>query len=215
MKKITAIKKNQMKKYLAALSSAALITIAPYALASSTDLTVTGLITPVACTPSLSNGGVIDNGKISAATLNQTTYTKVGEHPMQLSVTCEAARLVVLKTIDNKPGTTTERSFGLGLTGKGEKLGNVIVKIDKSVADGVEVEAIYSVDDGASWQDTPSIQPEDLTSVAFRSDYGTPIDVKDLAMDLKISTYIARADSLTLTDEVTLDGSATIEMIYL
>jgi hypothetical protein len=134
---------------------------------------------------------------------------------MQLSVTCEAARLVVLKTIDNKPGTTTESSFGLGLTGKDEKLGNFIVRIDNVVADGVHVVPIYSVDDGASWRSTPSIEPEDLTSVASPSDRGTPIDVKDLAMELMITSYIARADSLTLTDEVALDGSATIEMIYL
>lgn len=62
-----------MKNYFAALSATALISVAPFAVAaSSTDLTVTGVITPQACTPSLSNGGIIDNGKISAKDLNLT-----------------------------------------------------------------------------------------------------------------------------------------------
>ena len=39
--------------------------------ASSTDLTVKGLITPSACTPALSNAGAVDFGKLSAKDLNQ------------------------------------------------------------------------------------------------------------------------------------------------
>ncbi|WP_256590845.1 MULTISPECIES: DUF1120 domain-containing protein [unclassified Pseudomonas] len=67
-----------MKKYLAALSATALIGVAPFAMAaSSVDLTVTGTITPAACMPSISNGGAIDLGKISAKDLNPTTYTLI------------------------------------------------------------------------------------------------------------------------------------------
>jgi hypothetical protein len=33
-------------------------------------------------------------------------------------------------------------------------------------------------------------------------------------MNLEIDTWIARADSLTLDQEITLDGSATIEVGY-
>ncbi|MNP79988.1 hypothetical protein D3C76_1779500 [compost metagenome] len=50
-----------------------------------------------------------------------------------------------------------------------------------------------------------------MTSVGERK----PLIVKDLTMELDIQTYIARADSLTLTDDVTIDGSATFEMTYL
>ena len=34
--------------------------------ASSVDLTVKGLITPSACAPSLSSGGLVDHGKVAA-----------------------------------------------------------------------------------------------------------------------------------------------------
>jgi hypothetical protein len=39
--------------------------------------------------------------------------------------------------------------------------------------------------------------------------------VKDLTMDFEVNTNIARADSLTLTDEVVMDGAVTFEMTYL
>jgi len=52
---------------------------------------------------------------------------------------------------------------------------------------------------------------------AFAASTGTiePIFIKDLAMDLEVTTFIARADSLTLSDDVILDGSATVEVKYL
>ncbi|MFE4459165.1 DUF1120 domain-containing protein [Nocardia tengchongensis] len=55
----------------------------PEGRASSVDLTVTGIITPSACTPTLTNGGIVDYGKTSAR------YS-------QLTVTCDAATLMAL-----------------------------------------------------------------------------------------------------------------------
>ncbi|MNC84273.1 hypothetical protein D3C75_1387360 [compost metagenome] len=42
-----------------------------------------------------------------------------------------------------------------------------------------------------------------------------PIDAKDVTFELEVDTYIARADSLTLNNEVIIDGSATFEVKYL
>jgi len=39
--------------------------------------------------------------------------------------------------------------------------------------------------------------------------------VQDLSMDFEVQTNIARADSLTLTNEVVMDGAVTFEMKYL
>ncbi|WP_122802093.1 DUF1120 domain-containing protein, partial [Pseudomonas viridiflava] len=53
-----------MNKHLIAVASALLITgTAPAFAASTVDLTVKGIITPNACTPGLSSGGIIDHGK--------------------------------------------------------------------------------------------------------------------------------------------------------
>jgi hypothetical protein len=42
-----------------------------------------------------------------------------------------------------------------------------------------------------------------------------PIAMKDLSLELRVRTGIAPTNSLTLTDEVTLDGSATLQIKYL
>ena len=42
-----------------------------------------------------------------------------------------------------------------------------------------------------------------------------PSPVENLTMELDVDTYIAPANSLTLTDEIKIDGSATFELTYL
>ncbi|MGB5828743.1 MAG: DUF1120 domain-containing protein [Pseudomonas mandelii] len=205
-----------IKKYLAALSTTALIGVAPYAVAaSSIDLTVTGLITPRACTPSLSDGGTVDVGQVQAKDLNLTSDTIVGSHPIQLTVACDASTPFALNGIDNKAGTSSSNLyFGLGLTSNNEKIGYFTPSIQSALADGQPVHSIRSTDNGASWMRIYQILKDNLTSVSAVGTL-TPISVKDLTMELMIYTFIARADSLTLTDDVTIDGSATFEMKYL
>jgi hypothetical protein len=54
-----------------------------------------------------------------------------------------------------------------------------------------------------------------LYTVSLFSDTSRPIQAKNVTMDLTIITSIARADSLNLTEQVTLDGSITLEVGYL
>jgi hypothetical protein len=42
-----------------------------------------------------------------------------------------------------------------------------------------------------------------------------PIPIKDLLVDLQVQTGIAPTDSLTLTDEVNIDGSVVLQLVYL
>ena len=205
-----------MKKYFVALSTVALVNVAPYALASSTDLTITGLITPAACMPSLSNGGVVDNGKFPAKDLNPTRGTVVGTETLKLTVACDSPTQFALNPIDNRAGTASLSSwFGLGLTDAGEKLGWVRVDVKNALADGGAAQAIDSEDDGNTWTYTTVSSPGYLLSVASLADLSTPLMVQDLSMDFEVQTYIARADSLTLTNEVVMDGAVTFEMNYL
>ena len=57
--------------------------------------------------------------------------------------------------------------------------------------------------------------PGHYMSVAAPGNPGSPIPVQDLTLELGISPWIARADGLDLTNEVLIDGSATLEMNYL
>ncbi|WP_122581615.1 DUF1120 domain-containing protein, partial [Pseudomonas viridiflava] len=60
----------------------------PAQAASTAELTVGGLITPMACTPVLSGGGLIDFGKISQQDLNQATGTRLPLKSLTLTVSC-------------------------------------------------------------------------------------------------------------------------------
>ncbi|WP_150714182.1 DUF1120 domain-containing protein, partial [Pseudomonas fluorescens] len=173
-----------MKKYLAAISATALISVAPFALAaSSTELTVTGFITPSACEMSLSSGGIIDVGDLQMKDLNPTTFTLVNATPLELAVACDAPALFAINAIDNNPGTSWNGSgYGLGLVGDDIKLGGFTPAITRVTADGVSARAIQSVD-GTGWTATPGLFPAMLTSTAA---LGTlePIPVENLQMNL-------------------------------
>jgi len=203
-----------MKKYFAALTTTALISVAPFALAaSSTDLTVTGLITPVACTPSLSSG-VIDLGKISVGDLDMDQNTLVSTDKLQLTVTCDAATTFAVNPIDNNPNTGIPGSFGLGLGNEGEELGFYNPRVI-TVMDGATVlDPIESADNGTTWAKATDAKPGYLLSVAAVGETD-PTNAQNVTIDFEVDSWIARADSLDLTDEITIDGSATLEVKYL
>ena len=204
-----------MKKLLATLTTTALIGFAPFALAaSSTDLTVTGSITPSACTPALSGGGVVDLGKIAAKDLNPTLVTTF-TFPMEVTVNCDAPMTFGLHGIDNNPGTAAQgNTYGLGLTAANEKIGSFSPQIKTVKADNVDARAIYSIDNGATWIPAHFAYPNRSITT---STLGTmiPIPVQNLVMNVDATVWISAANDLTLTDQVTIDGSATFEMRYL
>lgn len=207
-----------MNKYLAAVSATGLISLAPYALAaSSTDLTVTGTITPHACIPGFSGGGVVDYGKILVKNLNTTVPTELADRDLQLNVTCAAPTLMALKVIDNHPylDLTDYTYFGMALTPAGEKPGYFYLDLIQTLADGASAQSIYSIDGGTTWKAASEIYRDDLWSVSSTTDHTTPIMVNNATLDMRIKTTIHPTDSLTLTDDITLDGSATFEMVYL
>ncbi|VVQ01843.1 Protein GltF [Pseudomonas fluorescens] len=204
-----------MKKYFAALSATTLIGITPYALAASTaDLTVTGIIRPSACTPSFPGGSNVNFGEIRKSNLNQTTLTTLTPQTKQLNVTCEAPTRFAMHVIDNRPGTTSFTHFGMGLTPANERLGHFVPWLHNVVADGESARSILSVNQGDTWQPAPHIAPNQYLSVSSLSDT-TPIAAESVSMDVQIRAWIARADGLTLNEEVALDGSMTFEMKYL
>lgn len=204
-----------MKKYFAALTTTALISAAPFALAaSSTDLTVTGLITPVACTPTLSSGGVIDLGKISAGDLLPDQNTKLPTQDLQLTVFCDAATKFAVNPIDNSPNTGFTDTFGLGLGNKGEELGFYHPKVMRVMDYATVLDPIESADGGTTWVKAAEAKPGYLLSVAAVGETD-PTNAQNVTIDFEVDSYIARADSLDLTDEITIDGSATFEVKYL
>lgn len=209
-----------MNKHLIALASTLLITgTAPAFAASTVDLTVKGIITPNACTPSLSSGGVIDHGKMSAKDLNATQITMLPPVELQMTVTCDAPVIFALKATDNRIGSGTGSGFGLGFINGTQKLGSYSLSLGTSAnppqADGETVQAIGSFDNGVTWERWNDFETGVFLSVATLADASTPRATQQLVTPVAYSGYINRTDGLDLSNEVNIDGSATIEVMYL
>lgn len=185
--------------------------------ASSVDLSVKGTITPSACTPTLTNGGVADFGKLAAKDLRPDWPTYLPYQAMQMSVTCDAATLFAIASKDNREGSESISdyyNFGLGLINGSEKLGYLAVGVSSAMADGVNVRPIGSRDGGTTWRGESSFMDDGLTSFA---QVGTlvPIPMQRLTTNLQVSAAIAPSQGLTLTNEVPLDGAVTVTVVYL
>ncbi|QAY88160.1 DUF1120 domain-containing protein [Pseudomonas arsenicoxydans] len=206
-----------MERCSLALLAALLLASAPSTLAaSSTELSVTGLITPRSCTPILTNGGIVHHGKVTVKDLNPEQPTQLQNGTLYLYVNCEGATLFTLTTVDNRDGSSAidPRDHGLGVINDDQNLGSVAFGLFDAVADSIPVKTIMSSNDGASWRVSPYLGHAGLTAFAMPTDLSTPIAIKDLHTRLTAVTTIVRADDLTLTDEVPIDGHVTVQINY-
>lgn len=212
-----------MKKSI--ITAALLLAVVGQAVAaSSVDLSVTGLITPAACTPALSAGGVVDHGKISRKDLSLGKPTPLPVATLQLSINCAASTLVAIKGRDNRAGTSAEPgtgqpNYGLGLVNGDRKIGWYLLKTANGQADGVDRPVIES-SNGTHWSDAthPGLVWQVGGMRALSSSTGgdaAPLPVQVMTLDILVETMIARADSIWLSQEIPLDGSATLEVVYL
>ncbi|NWC74508.1 DUF1120 domain-containing protein [Pseudomonas sp. P7759] len=185
--------------------------------ASSVDLTVRGLITPSSCEPSLPSGGNVDIGKISAKDLKADQATQLSAHNVPFTVTCDAATLMALEAKDNREGSDYNNDisqFGLGLINGNEKLGSMELRLLNPLADGVASRIIGSRDGGLTWGNDRYLARDNILSVADGST-DIPIPVQLFNAELNILPIIAPTNSLTLTEEVPIDGSVTLTVKYL
>lgn len=204
-----------MNRSTSSLLIALLFTPGAFA-ASSIQLAIQGAITPNACEPTLSAGGMVDFGKMSAKSLNESAYTNLPPQTMRFSVRCEGPTFFTLNTIDNRAGTSAnhETWHGLGMTPNNEKLGGTGFGLYSSIADGLPATTITSEDGGITWKPSVLLTHSMLTAVTRGSDL-TPIAIKDYDAQIRLVTHIAPSEHLTLTDEVPVDGHATVQLNYL
>lgn len=185
--------------------------------ASSMDLAVTGSITPNACEPLISGEGTIDYGKMSFSALNPEQHTPLPAQTMPISVRCEGPTFFTLTTIDNRAGTSANHAnwHGLGLTPTGEKIGGAAFHLYNPVADGAPAHLITSWDGGMTWEPDDTLSHTSLTAVAASNTDLVPAAVTDFDADIGVLSHLAPANGMTLTDEVPLDGNATVQLSYL
>jgi len=193
---------------------------------STVDLAVTGLITPMACTPLLSGGGLVDFGKISRNDLNLTNGTRLPHKYLTLTVNCNAPGRFALRMRDNRDGTAhvnSEIFYGLGLDTSGNKIGVYSVSFDprQTVVDDLAV--VYGTESttgGLAWR-MANLNPIDVGSrslLGFTDVVGStagPSAIQTLTSTLKLEATINARQNLDLSVETPMDGSATLEVVYL
>lgn len=216
-----------MKTLLICLAACTgLIQLLPAHAASTVDLSVNGLITPTSCTPNLSANGKVEFGKISQQDLNVTTGTRLPVKSLNLTVICEGVVRYALRMHDNRDGTAhvnSEIYYGLGLDNSGNKIGVYSVSLDpkQTVADTVgEIYGTESTTGGLAWR-TANRNPIDLGAkslLGFTDIAGStagPSAIQSLTSALTLEAVINATQNLDLTTDIVLDGSATLEVVYL
>jgi type 1 fimbria pilin len=211
------------------------------ALAESIDVKVIGTIAPVACTPTLSGGGVIDYGNIPTNSLSQTAYTTLAVKQIDFAITCDAPAKVALKALNGRPGTiagATEgaggfanspvnlfipgRTFfasGLGMAGQ-KKIGGFSIRLpnEQVSVDGKKVDTLSTKSSG-EWfvNNDGDIAKDTYVKMNTWAKPGTvtPLAFTTMAGKLDVQAYINKASELDLTQPITLDGLTTIELVYL
>jgi hypothetical protein len=198
----------------------------PASAASTVDLTVKGLITPGACIPSLSNNGLVDYGKIPSQTLHVDKRTQLADAVLDLSIYCTAPKHYALRMRDNQEGSAIVNSeiyYGLSVDRSGNKIGLYSLHFDPASTVADALPQIYRTDsttEGRAWSPSSfrSIPIGARSYLGFTDvagSIGGPIAIQNLSSRVTLETVIAPTSTLDLSADVILDGSATLEMLYL
>ncbi|WP_336284891.1 DUF1120 domain-containing protein [Citrobacter arsenatis] len=224
-----------MKKTLLAVMLAACATTAfaePTAV-----LKVKGVLTNSACTPELSNSGVVDYGTIHLSELSDSAVNQLGQKTIDLTITCDAETKVswnlVDDRVDSRAGVTVangsatngsisdaNQTYGVGKTADDVAIGNysLFVKVSNVVADGKSADTIYMLGNNNVWSATADGITEgqnnrDITVAASGS--LEPVGFTTATFPLVTSLAIQDTKTLAITDDTDLNGQVTISLRYL
>lgn len=194
------------------------LTATPALCASSVEVKLNGIITPSACTTTLSSNGIVDHGRVPARSLKQFEFTKLPSQNLDLNVSCNEPVLFVLVGVDNRAASSVGPGFYYGLGNNvhasGERLGSVSLTIRDAMGDNERVLVLASSNRGETWFPESNAYPD--TYMGFAAP-GTliPTPHRLTSATLQIDTSINAAAYLTLDQEVPLDGSIVLDLRYL
>jgi len=221
---------NKRIAVLPALAASLLLSFAAQA-ADTAELKVKGVIRPSACTPSFTGSNVVDYGIIAIKDVNKTAPTALPEKTIAFTVTCDAATKVAVRTIDNKASTvvtglvgkissfvTDAHAYGLGAA-SGKNIGAYTVRTIPAsfTADGTTPNIVVDTANNGTW--VPSFgrfKADGSGRLSFAaSGSSAPASYKTISGNLGVQAVLDKGDNLPLTQNIDLDGSATIEVQYL
>lgn len=204
--------------------------------ADSFNINVTGVISPAACVANITGGETIDYGTITANTLKADDVSLLPAKQTAFTITCDAPAKVGFRTVDNRAASkmqagpmiqfdsgsswTREYLNGLGVDGQGNNIGGWSTEIVSLSSDTVATPAsIFSVDNGITWSTRVNpffvLSDSGVINTISTADAATPAAFSTLTGTLTVQAVINPASTLDLSQPVTLDGSVTVEMVYL
>ncbi|MHA0273121.1 DUF1120 domain-containing protein [Enterobacter ludwigii] len=213
-------------KYSPTLVSLLFMTFSALA-TDSVDLAVKGKLVTGSCTLNLQNNGVIDFGNILLADL-QTEDNPIGRQFMPVEIVCDSPTIVGFSMVDNRADSVApvrpaidddgyqwpwaeDEKFGLGKTSDGVNIGAYTFSV-KNSSKG------FSDDGGKTWNRSSLISQRNNGSRIVSSldrDSNLPVPVTSFMLTFAVSAAVQGPNELRLTDNTSLDGSATISLIYL
>jgi len=200
----------------------------------SADLRIEGAITPGSCEIILGNDGKFNYQSIPQTKIKDVAEgTYLGGKDLTLTVQCEEVTQVGLNLTDNKhdsvvSGLTvsgnksnTNDYLGLGKS-HGKNIGASAIWVDRAMVDSKDSYVGYldlttssiSPEEGDwLWRDRYGVANKLLTWV--QSSATTPTPGKTFTSRLRAHATINKKSELDLSDEVKLDGAATLTVYYL
>ena len=228
-----------MKKLLVATAISMAMSVTAAHAADTAVLKVQGKLTNASCTPTLSNGGIVDYGTIRLGELNATATNQLGERDASLTITCSSPTKVGWSITDDRTDSvspsvnvkvlgdysypTDGSAMGLGKTAGGVAIGNwaLYVVAANVTADSEHAIPVKWSDQQPAWQNAtllPILNGKQHTVMSVISDDATnpnPMAFTQAVYPLKTSLAIDNTTRLAITDDTQLDGQATITLKYL
>lgn len=208
--------------------------------ADSFSINVTGKIVPAACEVTIGGGGNFDYGVIDKKSIAGSTNKILPVKSAGLTIACPAPTKLGLRGTDNRNGTqmvpnvavqlfpgalfgtySWQNAFGLGLDPSGNPVGLWTPHLASlSTESEPTVKHIQRRPPG-NWSDS---SPEftffngnytDVIHSVSRPDETSPLAFTTLQATLEVRAAINRPHNLDLSRPVALDGSMTVELVYL
>ncbi|MCS3419267.1 DUF1120 domain-containing protein [Pseudomonas yamanorum] len=191
------------------------------------ELTLQAGFAPAACTANLSNGGIVDFGRMWAKSLNADKENALASRSLMLGIGCDGPTRFTLRMQDNRNGTATggtdETAYGLGVDNSRNNIGRYYLYFDPFDLQADTLPQVYRTDsttNGVAWSSS-SAYPIPIGSnslLGFTDTPGShagPTAIQNLNGQISVRAILAPMNTLDLSTEVLLDGSGTIEILYL
>ncbi|HDS6850529.1 DUF1120 domain-containing protein [Enterobacter sp. V87_3] len=226
-----------MKKLLVATAISMAMSVTAAHAADTAVLKVQGKLTNASCTPTLSNGGIVDYGTVYLGELSATTTNQLGDRDASLTITCSSPTKVAWSVVDDRADSATSNvnvklglitgygaypdTYGLGKTTGGVSIGTwgfYFPSDHVPTVDGNQARMIETNSSGTWQQASYTVDHRDYTMVSLSTatqGQASPDAFTEAVFPFKVSAAIDNTTRLAITDDTQLDGQATFILKYL